>query len=46
MAVSRSAGAVEGMPRLLLRLEGAALALGAVYMYHRIGAQLVAGSPR
>ena len=26
MAVSRLAGAVEGMPRLLLRLEGAALA--------------------
>jgi hypothetical protein len=30
MAVSRLAGAVEGMPRLLLRLEGAALALAAV----------------
>jgi hypothetical protein len=26
------------MPRLLLRLEGAALALGAVYLYQRIGA--------
>ena len=38
MAVSRLAGAVEGMPRLLLRLEGAAIALGAVYLYHRIGA--------
>ena len=38
MAVLRLAGAVEGMPRLLLRLEGAALALGAVYLYHRIGA--------
>ena len=37
MAVSRLAGAVEGMPRLLLRLEGAALALGAVYLYQRIG---------
>jgi hypothetical protein len=37
MAVSRSAGAVEGVPRLLLRLEGAALAAGAVYMYHRLG---------
>jgi len=37
MAVSRLAGAVEGMPRLLLRLEGAALAVGAVYMFHRIG---------
>jgi hypothetical protein len=36
MAVSRLAGAVEGMPRLLLRLEGAALALGAAYMFHRI----------
>jgi hypothetical protein len=33
----RLAGAVEGMPRLLLRIEGAALALAAVYMYHRIG---------
>jgi hypothetical protein len=38
MAVLRLAGAVEGMPRLLLRLEGAALALGAVYLYHHIGA--------
>ena len=37
MAVSRHAGAVEGMPRLLLRIEGAALALAAVYMFHRIG---------
>jgi len=37
MAVIRLAGAVEGMPRLLLRLEGAALALAAVYMFHRIG---------
>lgn len=37
MAVSRLAGAVEGMPRLLLRLEGAAIALGALYLYHRIG---------
>ena len=33
----RHAGAVEGMPRLLLRIEGAALALAAVYMYNRIG---------
>ena len=33
----RPAGAVEGMPRLLLRIEGAALALAAVYMFHRIG---------
>ena len=38
MAVSRLAGAVEGMPRLLLRLEGAALALAAVYMFHRLNA--------
>ena len=38
MAVSRLAGAVEGMPRLLLRLEGAALALAAVYTYYRVGA--------
>jgi uncharacterized protein DUF4260 len=37
MAVTRLAGAVEGMPRLLLRIEGAALALAAVYMFHRIG---------
>jgi len=37
MAVSRLAGAVEGMPRLLLRLEGAALAIAATYMFHRIG---------
>ena len=37
MAVLRLAGAVEGMPRLLLRLEGAALALGAVFLYHRLG---------
>ena len=33
----RPAGAVEGMPRLLLRIEGAALTLAAVYMYNRIG---------
>ena len=33
----RLAGAVEGMPRLLLRIEGAALTLAAVYMYSRIG---------
>jgi hypothetical protein len=38
MAVSRVAGAVEGVPRILLRLEGVALAAGAVYLYHRIGA--------
>jgi len=34
----RPAGAVEGMPRLLLRIEGAALALAAAYAYHRAGA--------
>src|SRR5205085_3136796 len=33
----RHAGAVEGVPRLLLRLEGAALALVAVYAYYRVG---------
>ena len=33
----RHAGAVEGMPRLLLRIEGAALTLAAIYMYNRIG---------
>jgi hypothetical protein len=38
MAVSQVAGAVEGVPRILLRLEGVALAAGAVYVYHRIGA--------
>lgn len=37
MAVSRLAGAVEGMPRLLLRIEGAALVLGAVFLFHRLG---------
>lgn len=37
MAVSRLAGAAEGMPRLLLRLEGAALALAALCMYYRLG---------
>jgi uncharacterized protein DUF4260 len=35
--IQRNAGAVEGMPRLLLRIEGAALALAAVYMFHRLG---------
>ena len=35
--IQRNAGAVEGMPRLLLRLEGAALALAAAYMFHRLG---------
>jgi hypothetical protein len=38
MAVSRAAGAVDGVPRLLLRLEGLALAAAALYMYHRLGA--------
>jgi hypothetical protein len=36
--IQRNAGAVEGMPRLLLRIEGAALALAAVYMFHRVSA--------
>jgi len=36
MAVSRLAGAVEGMPRVLLRIEGAALALAAVAMFYRL----------
>jgi hypothetical protein len=35
---ARHAGAVEGMPRLLLRIEGLGLALAALYAYHRIGA--------
>ena len=34
----RLAGAVEGMPRLLLRIEGAALALAALFAYYRVGA--------
>ena len=34
----RLAGAVEGMPRLLLRIEGAALAIAAIYAYYRVGA--------
>ena len=38
MAVSQIAGTVEGVPRILLRLEGIALAAGSVYMYQRIGA--------
>jgi len=37
MAVSRLAGAVEGMPRILLRLEGLALAAAALYAYTRVG---------
>jgi len=36
--IQRNAGAVDGMPRLLLRIEGAALALAAVTMFHRIDA--------
>src|SRR5438270_11386745 len=35
--IQRHAGAVEGVPRLLLRLEGAALALVAVYAYYSVG---------
>jgi len=37
MAVSRIAGAVDGVPRILLRLEGLALAAAAVYAYQRGG---------
>ena len=37
MAVSPIAGAVDGVPRILLRLEGLALAAAAVYTYHRVG---------
>jgi hypothetical protein len=37
MAVSRIAGAVDGVPRILLRLEGLALAAAAVYTYDRVG---------
>jgi len=37
MAVSRIAGAVDGVPRILLRLEGLALAAAAVYAYQRVG---------
>ena len=37
MAVSRIAGAVDGVPRILLRLEGLALAAVAVYAYQRVG---------
>ena len=38
MAVSPVAGSAEGVPRILLRIEGAALAAAAVYVYYRIGA--------
>jgi len=34
----RPAGAVEGLPRLLLRIEGFAIAAAAIYTYHRVGA--------
>ena len=37
MAVSRKAGAVDGVPRIMLRIEGAALAIASVYMFHRLG---------
>ena len=37
MAVSRIAGAVDGVPRILLRIEGAALAIASIYMFHRLG---------
>ncbi len=38
MAVSPVVGAAAGVPRILLRLEGAALAAGALYMYQHVGA--------
>ena len=37
MAVSRIAGAVDGVQRVLLRIEGAALAIASIYMFHRLG---------
>jgi hypothetical protein len=37
MAVSRIAGAVDGVPRILLRIEGAALAIASIFMFHRLG---------
>jgi hypothetical protein len=37
MAVSRKAGAVDGVPRIMLRIEGAALAIASIYMFHRLG---------
>ena len=37
MAVSPIAGAVDGVPRILLRLEGLALAAAAIYAYQRVG---------
>ncbi len=36
MAVDNEAPAVTGMPRLLLRLEGLALAIVAVFLYPRV----------
>jgi hypothetical protein len=37
MAVSRKAGAVDGVPRIMLRIEAAALAIASIYMFHRLG---------
>jgi hypothetical protein len=37
MAVSRKAGAVDGVPRIMLRIEGAAVAIASIYMFHRLG---------
>ena len=34
----RPAGAVEGVPRILLRIEGAMLAAAALYGFYRVGA--------
>ncbi len=38
ISTSPRAGAVDGVPRLLLRLEGAAIALVAILAYVRLGA--------
>ncbi|HLH50835.1 MAG TPA: DUF4260 domain-containing protein [Roseiarcus sp.] len=35
--MSAALGAVQGGPRLILRLEGAALAIGAAFFYWRLG---------
>lgn len=37
MNAATSSGAVTGAPRLILRLEGAALAIGAAFFYWRLG---------
>ncbi len=37
MSLAAASGFVEGGPRLILRLEGAALAIGAAFFYGRLG---------